>query len=335
MREIILEDLEKINIDFSFFKNKRVLVTGASGLIGIYLVTFLKKFATQYNIEIYCWIKGDLENEFKPFFEGINIIKGDITQSYLFNNPISYDVIIHSSGYGQPGKFLEEKIKTIQINTTATINLFSKLKKGGKFLFMSTSEIYSGLDLYDITEEQIGNTNTNHLRSCYIEGKRTGESICHIYNESDFDVKIIRLSLAYGPGTKKGDQRVLNSLIEKGLNQKEISLIDRGESIRTYCYITDVIEMILNILLFGKDTTYNVGGVSKLSILDLAKNIGEILSKEVTVPKNDNTLSGSPNVVNISIKKYLDEFNKKHFVDIKEGLERTIMFQKKLYKNEF
>jgi nucleoside-diphosphate-sugar epimerase len=310
-------------------------VTGASGLIGIYVVSFLKKFATQYNIEIYCWMKGDLENGFKPFFEGINIIKGDITQSHLFNNPITYDVIIHSSGYGQPGKFLEEKIKTIQINTTSTINLFSKLNKGGKFLFMSTSEIYSGLDLYDITEDQIGNTNTNHLRSCYIEGKRTGESICHIYKESGFDVKIIRLSLAYGPGTKKGDQRVLNSLIEKGINEKEISLIDRGESIRTYCYITDVIEMIFNILLFGKDTTYNVGGISKLSIFDLANNIGEILSKQVTVPKNENTLTGSPNVVNISIKKYSEEFNKKYFVDIKDGLERTIKYQKKLYKNGF
>jgi UDP-glucose 4-epimerase len=79
--------------------------------------------------------------------------------------------------------------------------------------------------------------------------------------------------LAYGPGTKKNDHRVLNSLIQKGLMGDKIELMDGGDAVRTYCYITNVIEMFWNILLFGKKTLYNVGGESKITILELAKTI--------------------------------------------------------------
>ena len=45
----------------------------------------------------------------------------------------------------------------------------------GKFLFMSTSELYSGNDNFNIDESQIGTTTPSHSRACYIESKRCGD----------------------------------------------------------------------------------------------------------------------------------------------------------------
>ena len=332
MINIIDEDIEVLlNIDLSKLRNKSILITGASGLIGLYFLSLIKSKQEDLNIKIYTWTKNSIDDIFEPLFNNCITIVSDITDYYSYDKLPNFDFIIHAAGYGQPGKFMDDKIKTIEINTLSTKLLLEKLYEDGTFVFISTSEIYSGIDSLELTEEMIGSTSTIHPRACYIEGKRTGETICNIYREKGKDIKIVRLSLAYGPGTKRNDARVLNSLIEKSIKHESITLLDKGRAIRTYCYITDVIEMILNIMFNGKDFIYNVGGVSKLSVIDLAHKIGIISGKKVIIPDIDEELLGSPKTVNISINRYLNEFNKKKFVDFDEGLKKTIEWQKKLY----
>jgi nucleoside-diphosphate-sugar epimerase len=324
-----LKIIEKIN--FEPLVNKKILITGASGLIGSWMTICLQLLKNTHNLELYIWTKNKLLNFNSPTTE-LNIITRDICDEKSFTDLPNFDIIIHAAGYGQPSKFLENKIKTIILNTKSTINLIQKLNKNGKFLFVSTSEIYSGNYKEEITENDFGFTLTNHPRSSYIEGKRCGESICYSYIEQNVDIKIIRLSLAYGPGTKKGDTRVLNSLIEKALKENEINLLDSGKAIRTYCYISDVIEMFWNIFLYGKEKIYNVGGSEKISIYELAKEIGNYLNVNVNLPKQDKSLEGSPNLVNMSINRYLQEFGNKNFIPLQQGLKQTINWQKKIYE---
>jgi nucleoside-diphosphate-sugar epimerase len=336
MHATILKDATTVSnsLDFSKLQGKSILITGASGLIGVNLVSCLKLIKTKFDIKIYCWFREKIQEEFQSIFEDCENIIGDITNIEIFSKLEKFDYIIHAAGYAQPSKFLEDKIKTIELNTTSTINLFKLLKESGTMVFISSSEIYSGIDHPEIKETEIGMTNTDHPRSCYIEGKRSGESICHAHAQKGINVKIIRLSSAYGPGTKKNDKRVLNSLIEKGLKDNEINLMDDGSARRVFCYITDVTEMIFNIALHSQKIVYNVGGIYETSILELAKGIGNKLGKNVNVPKdNMNALAGNPKIVNISIEKYLNEFNKKNpFVGFDEGLSNTIEWQKSQLK---
>lgn len=324
-------------IDFEQLRNKKVLITGASGLIGIYLTACLKQIKEEYNIHISVWYQNDLKYPFWKIFEDCSQIQSDICNIVNTHTIDGYDIIIHAAGYGQPNKFMDDKSKTIRLNTIVTEELLkTKLKPNGKFLFISTSELYSGNNSENITENEIGTTNTNHPRACYIEGKRCGEAICYAYKEKGYDIRIARLSLAYGAGTKPNDQRVLNQLIEKGLTKDSIELMDDGSAMRTYLYIKDCVEILFNILLHGKETVYNVGGKSKTSILNLAQLIGIKLGKAVSAPQLNNGLQSAPKVVNISIDRYLNEFKKKDFVSLEEGITNTIEWQKKLYeKNTF
>ena len=328
------KDIDNVvkNINFSSLQNKKVLITGASGLVGFYLAQCIKKLQNELNIDLYLSYKNSIPNYLKEYYDfPYTEIKEDITSIKL--EPKFFDIIIHSSGYAQPMKFLSDSLTTIKINTHATINLLDSLKSDGKFLFVSTSELYSGNDNFNIDESQIGTSTPSHSRACYIESKRCGEAICHSYITLGYDVKIARLSLAYGPFTKLGDLRVLNSIIDKGLNNNTIELMDDGSALRTYCYITDVVEMFWNILLHGSEVTYNVSGFSNISIKELAENAGSKLNKKVITPTSPNKLIGSPKIVNISSEKYINEFVKLNFVDMEYGLKNVIEWMK--YINQY
>lgn len=327
---MIEQDAKQIirKVNLSQLKGKTVMVTGASGLIGTYFLACLKQIKAVKVVAIIqsrpkaYWLK-------LADFKGVRIMRGDLTSLSFCQSLPQADIIIHAAGYGQPGRFLAEPVKTLKLNTLTTFLLFGKLKPKGKFLFISSSEVYSGLTGSNYRETQIGRTNTDHPRACYIEAKRAGEAICQAYQTKGIKVKICRLSLAYGPGTRQNDRRVLNELIAKGL-KGEIKLLDEGRVKRTYGYVADSVEVMWQILLKGRETVYNVGGESRTSIAGLAKKIGKYLQVPVVVPKKGKGAHGAPDDVCLDLSKIKKEFHKLEFVSLDEGLKRTINWRKQL-----
>lgn len=230
------------------------------------------------------------------------------------------DYIIYGVGYGQPQMFSKDKLRTIEINTSSLRTMFDYLKPDGKFLYISSSEVYSGAES-PYKETDIGTTTPQHPRACYIEGKRCGEAICMAYKEAGLDVKIARLSLAYG-AAKRGDTRVLNQFIEQGFTGN-ITLKDAGTALRTYCYVDDAVDMMLKILFYGKDVVYNVGGFSTITIANLALEIGRIMKATVTIPEEDQGLKDAPQDVKLDMTKTLTEFEQ-NFTPLDRGLKIII-----------
>lgn len=297
---------------------KKLLITGAYGLVGSNICKRLERDFPDVEITK---VKFEVvyDNEW-------GLVSGYFSDPVYFGND-SFDYVIHAAGYGQPQMFGKDKIKTIEINTRTTNDLFRAIRPGGKFLYVSTSEVYSGAKT-PYTEQSIGTTTPQHPRACYIEGKRCGEAICMAYRDQGYDVKIARLALAYGPGTKKGDTRVINQFIEQAITKKEIVMKDKGEAQRTYLYIDDCVDMLLNILFKGTQPVYNVGGVDSVSIAQLAYQIADLTDSEVSYGKEG--LKGAPDNVKLSLALTLTEFPRT-FISLKEGLKRTIEYQKQLY----
>lgn len=326
-----LEIIKKISL--GFFKNKIITITGGSGLVGSHLVSFFYSLTKSKNRpkKIYVIHKSTIPNylNFLKKNKFFIFLKIDLVVSKK-QLPKS-DIIIHSAGYAQPSKFIEYAEETLLLNSRVTQELLLKLKKNGKFLFISSSEIYSGL-IGNVTEERVGNTNTSHKRACYIEGKRFGETLINIYRNKKIDAKSIRLCLAYGPGVKIDDKRVMSEFIESAISKQHITLQDDGSSVRSYIFIKDAIYMIMNILLLGKSNIYNLGGKRKITIKDLAKNIAKIFNIKISARKIKKNNS-APKSAFVSIKKYEDEFGKIKLTNINDGLIKTIKWHQLLNKN--
>lgn len=319
------------SVDLSPLADAELLVTGATGLIGSSLISALSGEAAVKPRRI---IAVSRTGQFPPTWNPPPTVEhaiGDIADPRFLDGLPKVDAVIHGAGYGQPGRFLKDPLSTLSINTTGTISLIRKVRSGGKFLFMSTSELYSGLSRENCDETAIGTSNTNHPRSAYIEAKRAGEAaVWAARSQLGLDANSVRIALAYGPGVKRGDARVLNEFITRGLESGKIELRDAGRAMRTYCYIADAVELILQVMLKGDKGLYNVGGISRTSIADLARTIGRILDVPVSVPAADDGSPGAPDDVRIDLTRVLELTGKRAFISLEDGLNRTIRWFQRL-----
>lgn len=292
-------------IDLSKLAGKSVLITGSTGLIGSALVSSLRDTKAV-------------------------IFTPDRYQLADKNIQPQCDIVLHCAGYGQPSQFMNEPLSTLTVNTESTRSLLSRMKPSGSFLFCSSSEIYSGLDKL-ATEDDIGTTTPGHPRACYIEGKRCGEAFVNTFRQAGRRAFSARIASTYGPGTRLYDAKVMSQFIQRALVDHTIILRDSGEAIRTYGYITDIVEMLWNIVLHGSQSVYNVGGKSVTTIANLAKQIGRLTGAEVVIPKDIPDSIGGAKTVRIDLTRYESEFGKTDYVTLDEGLVRTIKYQRGLY----
>jgi UDP-glucuronate decarboxylase len=324
---------ERVKLDA--LRDKTILVTGASGLLGTYFLAtlaHLKQSGTP--------LKAIAQFHSQPAPHTAEIINSAGFQCARANlaDPAECsslppaDVIVHSAGYAQPAIFMANPVATFQVNTTATATLLQRLKPGGAFLYLSSSEVYSGLKKSPLNESDIGTTTPLHPRACYIEGKRGGETICNAYRTQGVRAVSARLALAYGPGTRKSDKRALNSFIEKALCQGKIELMDAGKAIRTYCYVSDAVELMWQAALHGTQPVYNIGGHSTLTIGELARLVGQIVGVPVSFPAQSAEVAGAPEEVRLDLTRPETEFKKTDYVGLEQGLRATIEWQRQLYR---
>lgn len=318
-------------LDPLHFSGRTILVTGASGLVGSH---FLKLFSRLRSVgiqipRITAVTRSGKFAESNSDLSELDVRVGDLGDWRFVEALPESDLVIHSAGYGQPGKFLHDPFLTMKLNTEVTERLLKKTIGGGEFLFLSTSEVYSGLKTPPFSEHQIGTTNTNHPRAPYIEAKRCGETYVVIAQEQQKIRSVaVRLALAYGPGVKHDDSRVLNEFVRAGLSKRQIKLRDSGNAMRTYVFISDAIRMMVAVLVRGSDSIYNIGGTSRVSILELANCIGKLTESEVILPENECALIGAPEDVYLDLTETLKFVKQKNFVDLETGLSRTIQWHR-------
>ena len=130
----IQSDANKINeaVDLAPFHEASMAITGASGLVGQYILAALSN-AKGKGIQpdhIYVFMRDEPTDCLREVVKNLSVTwcKGDICDpSLIAVLPNDLDYIIHAAGYGQPQKFLEDEISTITINTAVTNALLKKL----------------------------------------------------------------------------------------------------------------------------------------------------------------------------------------------------------------
>ena len=127
---------------------------------------------------------------------------------------------------------------------------------------------------------------------------------------------------------------IVEQLVKKFKNKRcSIKIQGNGEETRSFCYVDDAIEQILQISLRGKNREiYNVGQNYEISIKKLIKDISNILKIKILV-KNGKLQDGSVKRRCPDMTKTfrLKKINKNNYLN---GLKKTTLWYKEFFLNE-
>ncbi len=285
---ILEEDFEQIystrSIDWQALTNKRILITGATGLIGSNLVNALLYANEVYsaNIHILALVR-DIKKAGKRFISDKNLE----TLTCSIEKPIAYaqkvDYIVHAANPTSSKYFITNPVETIKSSITGTTNLldFAKEKNVTGFVFLSSMEVYGKPERGEIvTEEKVAGFDPYNVRNCYPMSKKLCEVICRSYfSEYNVPAKVIRLTQTFGPGVEYDDGRIFAEFMRCVIEKRDIVLKTKGETERCYLYTADAVTSILTVLLNGKPGEFYTAATPETycSIAQMA----ELVAKEI------------------------------------------------------
>lgn len=336
-----IELCANINIDWTKLDNKIVMITGATGLVGKFLIQVLLYRNQQNNIHTKIVAVGRNKAKFLARFAEFENNPDLVFYEHDVQKPCDYigrlDIIIHMASNTHPRLYATDPIGTEMTNIFGTYNLLQKASEneGCRFVFTSSGDVYGDnrSDKEYLSEEDCGYIDCNTLRAGYIEGKRASEALCNAFKEAKgVDFVIARLCRIYGPTMQIDDSKAISQFIKKAANGENIVLKSKGNQTFSYLYIYDVVSALLTITAHGDNChAYNISDNNQvISLANLATLIAEISHTYVIFDILDSIeAKGASTFQNVKLSS--DKINNLGWhnqVDIKDGLENTITYFK-------
>ena len=309
---------------------KRTLVTGGAGFLGSFLCEKLLDQGHEV-IALDNFYTGSRKNISHlldhPSFE---LIRHDIVEPIL----LEVDWIFNMACPASPIHYQYNPVKTVKTSVMGAINMLGLAKRvSARILQASTSEVYGDPEIHPQQESYWGSVNPIGLRSCYDEGKRVAETLMMDYHrQNQVDIKLVRIFNTYGPRMHINDGRVVSNFIVAALKEEPLEIFGDGEQTRSFCYVSDLIDVILKMM--NKDDfigPVNIGNPGEFTIRELAEKILKLTGSrskiQVKQERSDDPVRRRPD---ISLAR--EKLGWEPSVDLEEGLGKTIEYFEKVLK---
>jgi nucleoside-diphosphate-sugar epimerase len=327
-------------------QGKTFFITGATGLIGSYLIDLLMENnrlrSSQINIIAVTRNRNKIEERFptylsSPFF---HVYEGDVTSPLSTSFPIDY--VIHAASNTHPVSYATDPIGTITTNVFGTFHLLNLAsEKKARFLFLSSVEIYgkeSQVDQPPFKETDCGYIDCATLRAGYPESKRVSESLIKAFEaQKQVDAVTLRLPRIFGPTLQASDTKALSQFLFNSVHHQNIILKSAGTQVFSYAYVGDVVRAIIFCLLKAPaGTTVNMNGKNgDISLLDLALYIAEqshsVVEHEIPADTEKKGYSTAQNArLDDSVFQSMGFYP---IFDLKESIKQTIQILSTDYKD--
>ena len=310
----------------------RILITGAAGFLGAHLCERLLLDGNDV-VGMDNFITGSPDNlanlSNNPRF---SFIRHDVS-NFIFV-PGKVDAVLHFASPASPNPkspygYVNLPIQTMKAGALGTHNTLGLARtNGSRFLLASTSEIYGDPLEHPQTESYWGHVDPIGARSVYDEAKRFAEALTMAYHRfHGIDTRIARIFNTYGPKMHLDDGRVVPNFIQQALRGEPLTIYGDGQQTRSFCYVDDLVDGIVKLLLSDEHYPVNIGNPVELTILEFAELINKIVGNSTgIIYKQADRLESDPQRRRPDITRARTILDWEPHVSLEEGLRKTIPY---------
>jgi dTDP-glucose 4,6-dehydratase len=261
----------------------RILVTGGAGFVGSHLCDRLLSDGHDV-IAMDNLVTGSTDN--------IAHLAGNRRFKFIFHDVTEYiyvpgalDAVMNLASPASPVDFARIPIPILKVGSLGTHNTLGlALAKRARYLIASTSEVYGDPLIHPQPETYWGNVNPIGVRGVYDEAKRFSEAITMAYHRvHGVDTRIIRIFNTFGPRMRLSDGRVVPNFIGQALRGEPLTVYGDGSQTRSFCFVSDLVDGMVRLLLSSETGPVNVGNPTELTILAFAQIINRLTGNEAGI----------------------------------------------------
>lgn len=318
-----IKDIETLN-------GKTLLITGATGMMGMMLIDALMALDNVHIIAV-GRNREKAAARLGEYFgnEHFNFLTHDVCLP--FPDGITADYVLPMASNTHPMAYSQYPIETMMINLKGAEHALNfAAKTGATVVYTSTNEVYgNAFDDQPFTEDRNGLLNLGNARACYNESKRSCEALCQSYmEERHVKVKIARLCRIFGPTMLMDDSKASSQFIRKAIANENIVLKSKGEQYFSYTYVADAVMGLLTVILRGEyGVAYNVSSEkTNIRLKDFAQACADYSGKQVVfdLPSETESKGYSISTKSILSNERIKKIGFEPYYEMKDAISRTI-----------
>ena len=351
----------------------QILVTGTAGFIGFHLakklldrgdiVVGIDNINDYYDVNLkYGRLKelgikkeGIQENikTVSTTYEKYSFYKLDIADKEAMDKLFKtekFDAVMNLAAQAGVRYSLENPHAYINSNIVGFLNIL----EGCRYSGVKNLSYASSSSVYGLNQSQPFKTTdkTEHQVSLYAATKKSNEIMAHTYSHLyNIQTTGLRFFTVYGPWGRPDMAPML--FTDAILNNRAIKVFNNGEMSRDFTYIDDIVDGIIKVIDSPAQVNenwdaknpeissssapyrlYNIGNNAPLPLMTFIETIEEVLGKEAE--KNFMPMQNGDVVSTYAdVSGLMEEFGYKPNTELKDGIEKFIIWYKKFYKEQF
>jgi CDP-glucose 4,6-dehydratase len=318
----------------TYWKDKNIFVTGATGLLGSWLV----KELVDNQSNVVCLIR-DFVPKSNFYINGYNKktinVEGSLEDFFLIErilNEYEIDTIFHLGAQTIVGTANSSPVSTFDSNIKGTWNILEASRKSRlikRIIVASSDKAYGEQEKlpYDENMALIGRHPYDVSKSC---ADLIAQSYCYTYN---LPIGITRCGNFYGGGDLNFN-RIVPGTIKSVLNNENPIIRSDGKYIRDYIFIKDAVKAYMTLAesLDNKIRgAFNFSNESQVSVLEIVDMILNLMNRKDLTPIILNEANNEIKHQYLSAKKAKTEIGWKYDYELDDGLKETILWYKEFF----
>jgi len=315
----------------SVFANRRALVIGGFGFLGVNLTEPLRQLGAQITIvtrsrDTYAAAAA------AAAAHGIRVLEGDLRDRAAMREAVAgQDVVFNLAGQSGAVRSMDDPWTDLDVNCRGNLVLLEAIREvnpGVKLIFVSSRLAYGRVGAAPVPEEHVPEPLCLHAIH-----KLAVEQYLNLYGQVyGIAWSAARLTNPYGPGQspERTAYGIVNRMIHQAIAGHPLLVYGDGRQRRDYIYVADAVAALLRMAESPASTgrIYNVGSGVGTPLVDMARSIGALAGgarvERVAWPALAEQIETGDFVADVS--RIRRELGWEPRVALADGLQRTVAF---------